>query len=95
MIGFEPHKTVIIERGTGIAQIAGSHQEIENHDGLEHVEFKMTIHSPNSDGGIISNNLSTNHGQRLTLRRVHFTGHDGGSRFVGRDGHLTDPASRA
>ena len=65
MIGFEPQKTVIIERGTGITQIAGSHQEIENHDRLEHVEFKMTIHSPNGNGGIISNDLSSYNGQRL------------------------------
>lgn len=41
------------------------------HHGLENIQLKMSIAASDRDSDVIPHDLGSNHGQRLTLGRVH------------------------
>ena len=54
----------------------------------------MTGSTAHVDGHVITQNLGSDHGQSLTLCRVHFTRHDGRTRLIIRDMDLPDTCTR-
>jgi hypothetical protein len=52
-------------------------KEVADHDGLEDVELEVTLRTSEGDSGLVTEDLATEHGQRLTLGGVDLSGHDG------------------
>ncbi len=62
-----------------------------NYDGQlsapEEIEFdstdlKLSAGASNTDSGLVSHNLGSNHGDGFTLGRIDLSGHDTATRFV-------------
>ena len=51
-------------------------KDITNDQRLEYIELEVTAHTSNADGGVVSDDLSANHGNSLTLSGVNLTRHD-------------------
>jgi len=47
-------------------------EDIGHYQRLEDVQFEMSVRPSHSDRDVVPHHLRAYHGQRLTLRRVHF-----------------------
>lgn len=52
-------------------------QDIPDDQGLENIEFEVTIAASNSDSDVVTHDLSADHSDGFTLGGVDFAGHDG------------------
>ena len=57
------------------------------------VQLEAALRGGHGDDGLIAMNAAGDHGQGFALGRVHFARHDGRTRFVRRDGELTEAGS--
>src|SRR5690606_34694717 len=93
--GFNAFGTFIIEGYTSFPDQLGAVQEVVNHHGFEHIQFKMTGSTTKVDGNIVAENLGGYHGKGLTLGGVYLTRHDRRTGLVIGDENFTNAASWA
>src|SRR5690606_12655231 len=86
---FNAYGTFIIKAYTAIAYETSAMQEVGNHYRLEYIQLKMPRSPADTDRYIITHHLCCNHRMRFTLRRVHFTRHNGRTGFIIGDEQLT------
>lgn len=86
---------VQLEAHHRIRQDANAVQQIANHQRLEHVEFELAAHATDGSSDMVAHDLSADHGQGFTLRRVDLARHDGGTRLVLRQDQFAETAARA
>lgn len=82
LVGFDTDNTVLGEASSAISQQSDRLQQVLDQDGLEDVQFELTVRTSDGDSGVVTHNLSGDHGQGFTLGRVDLSGHDGRSRLV-------------
>mmetsp|Transcript_11574 Transcript_11574/g.21641 ORF Transcript_11574/g.21641 Transcript_11574/m.21641 type:complete len:233 (+) Transcript_11574:78-776(+) len=75
-IGFYTNDTIICKTLASVSSKPCRVQKIGRHDRLEYIQLKVSLTSSNTDCHIISHDLSTYHGDCLTLRWIYFTRHD-------------------
>jgi hypothetical protein len=56
-------------------------------------DLELSIRSSDGDGGVVTHDLSGDHGEGLALSRVDLSGHDGRSGLVLGEGELAETAS--
>mmetsp|Transcript_10289 Transcript_10289/g.22852 ORF Transcript_10289/g.22852 Transcript_10289/m.22852 type:complete len:327 (-) Transcript_10289:709-1689(-) len=93
LIGLNSIHAVICKRCTSISNEPCTVQQVAGHHWLENIELKVALCPPKRNSCIISNNLSTNHCQSLTLCRVDFTRHDRRSWLIFRKGNFSKTAA--
>jgi hypothetical protein len=94
LISLKTLDQVLLERTHTVAQQTGAVKEVADHDGLEDVELKVTLRTSEGNGGLVTKNLATEHGQRLTLGGVDLAGHDGRTGLVLGELELAETAAR-
>ena len=70
-VGHDAHYTVVSEGNTGVAKESDGAEDVSDHHWLEHVEFKMSIGTTNSDCHVVAHHLPSHHSDRFTLGGVH------------------------
>ena len=78
------------KRIAAVSQEFGGNQHIVKDHRFVHVQLKVTLRACERDSVVISEDLDGDHGQGLTLRRIDFSRHDGGSGFVLVDAQFAD-----
>lgn len=68
-------------------------QEVSDEDRLEDVQLKLAVHTTDGGGNVVAHDLSADHGESLTLGRVHLSGHDRGTGLVLWEAQLGQTAS--
>lgn len=76
LVGNNTLNTVDAERLGTISNQADRRKQVGNHNRLENVKLKLARGTSKSDGGVVTENLGTEHGQGLVLSGVNLTGHD-------------------
>lgn len=82
LVGLNTDNTVLGEASSAIRQQSDRLQQVLDQDGLEDVQFELTVRTSDGDGGVVAHNLGGDHGQSFTLGRVDLSRHNGRSRFV-------------
>ena len=95
LISLKPSDKVLLERAHAVAKDANAMEEVADHDRLEHVEFKLTVHARDGRSNVVAHDLSADHGEGLALGWVDLARHDGGARLVLRQDELTKTAAWA
>ena len=78
-----------------IGKNADFFEQVENHHGLENVEFEVALSSGKGDRRVKPDDLGADHGHGFTLGRIDFAGHDGRARFVFRKDEFPESAAGA
>lgn len=94
-VSLEANDKVLLKRLHSVTQDAHAVKQIADHDWLEDVELKVTVHSRNGSGDMVAHNLGADHGERFALGRVDLSRHDRGTGLVLGELELTKTAARA
>jgi hypothetical protein len=94
LVGLEAVNQVGAEAGHAIGEQAGRVKEVGDHDGLEDVEFEVTLGAGEGDGGVVAEDLGAEHGEGLALGGVDLAGHDGATGLVLGELELGKTAAR-
>lgn len=92
---FQADSAFVVKADTAFANEAGAVQEVIDHNGFEHVQFKMAGGATDTDGHIVPHYLGGDHGEGLTLGGVHFARHDGGAGLIVGNEQLANTAAGA
>ena len=93
LVGLDSDDTVLGETPRSVSQQSDALEQVFDQDGLEDVEFELSVRSGDRDGGVVSDDLSGDHGQGLTLGRVDLSGHDGRTGLVLGEREFTQTTS--
>ena len=68
--------------------------DVEDDQRFVDIHFEITTGAAKAHRHIVSHDLYSDHGQRLSLCRIHFAGHDRRARLVGWNNELSETGSR-
>ena len=95
LVSLEADNQVLLERAHAVSEKARAVQQIADDKGLVDVQLKLTVHSTNRGGDVVTHDLGADHGEGLALGGVDLAGHDAATRLVLRQVELTETATRA
>lgn len=76
LVSLQTVDEVLLEAGHAIGQDAHAVEQVADDGRLEHVEFKLAVHTTNGGGNVVTHNLGADHGEGLALGRVNLARHD-------------------
>jgi len=94
LVRLETNHQVLLKAAHAIAQDPDAVKQVSDHQGLEHVQFELSVHATDGCSSVVADDLRTDHSQSLTLSWVDLSGHDGASRLVFGQGEFTQSATR-
>ena len=92
-VGLDSGNAVSVEAVAGISEKSNRMEHVPNDQRLENIEFKVSVASTNSNGDVVTHDLSADHREGLALSGVDLTRHYGGAWLVLWKRDLTEAAS--
>src|SRR5210317_465988 len=93
VVWLDSYCAIIVKAYTRISKKLRTLKHVIGHYRLKYIEFVVALCTGDSHSSVVTHDLSTHHGDGLSLRRVYFTRHDRRTRLVRRNNKL--PNSRA
>lgn len=84
---------VLLEAAHPVREQADAVQHVPNNERLEDVELEVAVHVADRGRDVVAHDLRGDLGEGFRLRRVDFSRHDGGPRFVLGEAELAEAAA--
>src|SRR5210317_1396735 len=94
VVWLDSYCAIIVKAYTRISKKLRTLKHVIGHYRLKYIEFVVALCTGDSHSSVVTHDLSTHHGDGLSLRRVYFTRHDRRTRLVRRNNQLPNSRTR-